>query len=554
MPVVALCMPIARDIHPDNFLSYRMLQRDFLRKENGGGWAHFELRNQPVDVARNLLTQDALLLEAQNGVGPITHLFWVDDDMVYPPHSLRQLLAHDLPVVGGLCFDRRHPYKPILGRDTDPSWGYDKGSITWLYDYPPGALVDVDYTGGAFLLVKREVFEAISAEFGGGDPKWHGWWDPLPGLESEDLSFCERARRAGFSIKVDTALKIGHIGEVEVNEAFAKRNRAFEYNAWLPPARALIDAAASRDKRALGYTGGAVGEMAKHGYLPGHPVASIIVTAYNPRPEFFRAAVRSALSQTVPCEVIVVDDGSTPPVSRADCGYLGDTPNATDELVRVIRHEKNRGISAALNTGIEAMTTDWFSWLPCDDIFEPAKVELQLASLLATRRLCGYHGYNLSTDNKNGVGHVPTICFGSREDQNRILARNCAINGTTVMIHRSVFDKVGLFDEGLRYAQDWEMWNRIGQHYDWFGTPDKLATRREFENLTAKLRETKNPRKQEEDELVMAKYAQPALGPWPELKGYHGSCLACSIEADIGGPENPHPVPPEFHTCTGARR
>lgn len=39
------------------------------------------------------------------------------------------------------------------------------------------------------------------------------------------------------------------------------------------------------------------------------------------------------------------------------------------------------------------------------------------------------------------------------------------------------------------------------------------------------------------------------LGPWPKLTGYHGDCLACGIEADIGNEENPHPVPREFHTC-----
>lgn len=42
------------------------------------------------------------------------------------------------------------------------------------------------------------------------------------------------------------------------------------------------------------------------------------------------------------------------------------------------------------------------------------------------------------------------------------------------------------------------------------------------------------------------------VGPWPNLTGYTGECLACAIEADIGTEETPHPVPPEFHTCERA--
>jgi hypothetical protein len=55
------------------------------------------------------------------------------------------------------------------------------------------------------------------------------------------------------------------------------------------------------------------------------------------------------------------------------------------------------------------------------------------------------------------------------------------------MLHRSLFDEIGRFDETIRYAQDWDLWNRIGICHLWASVPEVLTTRREFGNLTAKI-------------------------------------------------------------------
>lgn len=482
--VVALCMPVADRIDPNCFQSYRFLDRSGV-----DAWHHFSITGFPVDIARNEITRQVL-------ANPdITHLLWIDDDMVYPPGALQRMLAHDLPFVGGLCFDRRHPYKPVLARYFHPSWGYDPNALGWLFDYPPDEVIEVDATGGAFLLVKREVYEAISAKHGEGDPAWAHWWTPLPWHgASEDLSFCRRAQEAGYTLRVDTGLKIGHVGEVIVDEAFAKRNRAFEYGKWHPPLEALAMAAATRAPDPT--TEAIIHET-------GAPIASIVITTHDDRAEYLLAAVRSALAQTVPVEVIVVDDGSVVPASEIMAA--AQDPAFRHQHLRIIRQE-NRGVSGALNTGIAAMGTEWFCWLPADDSHEPDKVERQLSALLAANRKAGYTGYHMKLDNGNRIAHVQTPIFRSKEEQDFVLSRGCAINGTTVMIHKSILDAVGLFDPRLRYAQDWDMWCRVGRLTQWFGMPDKLATRREFGNLTERLKQSKNPRKVEEDEIVMRRY------------------------------------------------
>ncbi|TAK97579.1 MAG: glycosyltransferase [Rhodospirillaceae bacterium] len=467
-------MPL-RDPH----LSLRAHQSYVSLDISGVTWHYITVDSRQVDEARNELTKIALQIPE------VTHLFWVDDDMVYPPHALKRLLAHDKPIVGGLCHDRRHPYKPVIARYFDRSWGCDEGAYGWLFDYPDNELIEVDATGGAFLLVKREVFEGIRSRFG---DSWAAWWTPIPEKHghAEDLAFCWQAQRAGYSIHVDTGLDIGHVGEVVVDKEFARRNRAFEYGRWYPPASTLANAARQRGVRGTTDLDSASEK----------PVASIVITAYNPNPEYLNAAINSALAQTVPCEVIVVDDGS-------------DTRVEVPPGVNLVTHPTNQGISAALNTGVASMTTEWYCWLPCDDLFEPCKVEFQLSYLLHVNGLAGYHGYNLKLDNRNQLGHVPTWIFRDREEQNRALAQGCVINGSTVMVARSVLEKVArspgvYFDPALRYAQDWDLWRRVGFETLWRGMPDKLATRREFDNLTEKLKRSKDPRKIEEDQIVAA--------------------------------------------------
>lgn len=194
-------------------------------------------------------------------------------------------------------------------------------------------------------------------------------------------------------------------------------------------------------------------------------IASIIIPTYNQDPAKLQRAVYSALAQTVPCEVIVVDDGS-------------------DDRVRfsgAIRHDTNRGISAAVNTGIKAMSTDWFCWLSSDDTFAPEKVEVQRHFLASKASLASYHAFRV-----DGAGK----CFqpwGTMHQQKRILRAGCAINGSTVMIHKDVFADVGLFDEAYRFGQDWEMWCRIGWKYRWHGLDQILGDRYTGGNLTGRI-------------------------------------------------------------------
>ncbi len=206
--MIAVCTPIRDRVNPGFMRS--LMEIDLLRP-----WVLLDAHGYGVANSRNLIAQEAM------NIPKVTHLLWIDDDAVFPPDAARKLLAHDMMIVGGLCFGRKHPYPPILlHKDRDPKIGY-----RYEYDYPRG-LVEVDAIGMHFALIKREVFESITRKLKPGEGPF------TERALGEDVSMCERARECGYRIMADTTVEIGHIGSVIVNSTFAKRNRDCEVNPW----------------------------------------------------------------------------------------------------------------------------------------------------------------------------------------------------------------------------------------------------------------------------------------------------------------------------------
>lgn len=142
-------------------------------------------------------------------------LFFVDADMVVPGDALQVLRQHNKPIVGGLCRQRKEPFRCTTYQLQDD------GFLTWWHPAGLTGLTKVDATGAACLLIDMEVFTAIDEKF----PVLAGSWfvdaRRIPGLKpqekvSEDLWFCALARAAGYEIYVDLDLIVGHLvmGEI----------------------------------------------------------------------------------------------------------------------------------------------------------------------------------------------------------------------------------------------------------------------------------------------------------------------------------------------------
>lgn len=86
---------------------------------------------------------------------------------------------------------------------------------------------------------------------------------------------------------------------------------------------------------------------------------------------FLPGALASLLDQALPDgEAVVVDDGSPRPVAPL-------LPE--DRRLRLVRHDRNRGLGAALNSGLDTTSAPYVAYLPGDDLF----TREHLASLAA---------------------------------------------------------------------------------------------------------------------------------------------------------------------------
>jgi hypothetical protein len=150
-------------------------------------------------------------------------IIFIDDDMTFQPDAIRRLIQtaqeHDLDMVGALCFQRGDPYQPTLYMRESPT----DGNYVFLEDWEKDAVVEVDATGMAFVLITKRLLTMIAGEFPplaerqkpGRAPAYFRWDERGYG---EDMAFCQDAKKAGGRIFVDTSIKTGHIGEITITE------------------------------------------------------------------------------------------------------------------------------------------------------------------------------------------------------------------------------------------------------------------------------------------------------------------------------------------------
>ena len=191
-----------------------------------------------------------------------------------------------------------------------------------------------------------------------------------------------------------------------------------------------------------------------------NPKVSIIIPVYNGA-NYLSEAIDSALSQSYKnIEVIVVNDGSN------DDGATEKIAKSYGEKIRYFSKE-NGGVSSALNYGIQKMSGEWFSWLSHDDLYTSQKIEhsveaLNQCDLRKVEKVVVYTDGILVRSNGSKIKDFKRYFDEQRvyagEEAAYAIACNGILCGCCLLIHRSAFDKIGLFDESLRYCQDALMW------------------------------------------------------------------------------------------------
>lgn len=169
---------------------------------------------------------------------------------------------------------------------------------------------------------------------------------------------------------------------------------------------------------------------------------TVVITCFD-YGAFLREAVDSALAQEGgPPRVIVVDDGSTDPLTLHGLERLP----AEVQLIR----QPNAGLAAARNAGLRAARTPYLIVLDADDRLPPAALQALRRPLDADPALGFSYGITEFFGDWQGILHFPPF------DAYRLLYRH--IIGSTALMRRELFEQVGGFDPAFRRYEDWEYW------------------------------------------------------------------------------------------------
>jgi glycosyltransferase involved in cell wall biosynthesis len=218
------------------------------------------------------------------------------------------------------------------------------------------------------------------------------------------------------------------------------------------------------------------------------PAVSVVVATYN-YGRFLSQALRSIQAQTfADWEALVIDDGSNDETVSVMRGFLDDA------RIRYYRLG-HRGQPAAKNVGVCLSRAPLIAFLDADDAWMPAKLERQLALfqrdpdvgvVYTRRRFMDEVGREL--ERRQAAFHRGHV-LGPMFRENFV----CFSSAT---VRREVFDQVGLFDESLPLAIDYDLWLRaaamfrfdyVDEPLVWYRTGHANLSRRAAERLRVAL-------------------------------------------------------------------
>lgn len=154
-----------------------------------------------LHTARNSFVWDAVSHKAD-------YVMMIDSDVVFPPHAIDHLIAEDKDIISGLYYGRIAPF-PVVKDFVD-------GNIRNPRNVSPQVITEVGAVGGGFLLIKMDVFKKLEPPFFYfGFPQEFGL-NEISGPQKDidpDVTFCLKARKAGFKVFVDSHFELGHVGK-----------------------------------------------------------------------------------------------------------------------------------------------------------------------------------------------------------------------------------------------------------------------------------------------------------------------------------------------------
>jgi len=179
--------------------------------------------------------------------------------------------------------------------------------------------------------------------------------------------------------------------------------------------------------------------------------------------KYLRKAVESILEQTfTDFEFLIIDDGST---DRS----IDIIKSYKDSRIRLVRNEKNLGISKTLNKGIELAASDIIARMDADDISLPHRLRIQYEYIdnHPDCSLVSSHAEIISESGKSIGKYQP--------DSNQFyynLVFHCWIYHPSVMYRREAIRNAGMYP--LTLAEDYRLWSELIKKNKFYNLPHIL--------------------------------------------------------------------------------
>lgn len=194
---------------------------------------------------------------------------------------------------------------------------------------------------------------------------------------------------------------------------------------------------------------------------------SVVISTFN-RAHLIDRAIQSVLDQTYPAsEVIVVDDGSTDET-------VATVSNKSPSVNLVA--QSNKGVSAARNAGIKFATGEWIAFLDSDDEWKNDKLEKQVEAIRKSHGMEVCHTDEIWIRNGRRVNPMSKHKKPDGWIFKKCLSL-CCVSPSSVMIKKSLLEKVGLFDESLPACEDYDLWLRIFSQEPVLLVPESLLVK-----------------------------------------------------------------------------
>ncbi|PLX71542.1 MAG: glycosyl transferase [Denitrovibrio sp.] len=199
---------------------------------------------------------------------------------------------------------------------------------------------------------------------------------------------------------------------------------------------------------------------------------SVIIPVYN-RTATLKSAIESVLCQSFSdYEIIVVDDGSDVAVMKSLRPYR--------PFIRYFRNNKNMGVSFSRNLAVKKAKGEYIAFLDSDDIWLPNKLQRSFDEMEQSGlKVCHTNEFWYRTDRFVNQGKKHKRYGGYIFEQ---VLDMCRISPSSAVLHRSVFEKTGLFDEQMRTCEDYDLWLRVCAYFEVSYLDEKLIVKRAVTN------------------------------------------------------------------------